>query len=288
MFARMWQQMVESFQTRLEGIGSNIDEVLIKLFSIVLIILVGKIVIWLTLKFIKKVLFNKRIKASNKISNKKMESVYSLSKSVVRFVVWFFVIVAVLDKFGISANSLLATAGIGGVALAFGAQDLVKDVVSGGFLFIESQYEIGDLVKIADVMGIVQGINMRNTEIKAYTGEVIIIPNGSIGTVINYSKANNLAVLDIGVAYEEDIQRAADSILATVKAYKETHDNVVGEPQYAGVISLGESDITLRVVVDVKPITQFQTQRDLLQLIKENFDKEDIEIPYPRRVVINK
>ena len=288
MFARMWQQVVEDFQTRLETVGSNIDTVLIKLFTIVLIIVVGRFIIWLVNKFIKKLLFNKYMKQSDRISDKKMESVYSLAKSVTKFLVWFFVIVAILDQIGISAGSLLATAGIGGVALSFGAPDLVKDVVSGGFLFVESQYEIGDLVKIADVMGIVQGINMRNTEIKAYTGEVIIIPNGSIGTVVNYSKANNLAVLDIGVAYEEDIQRAANSILATVKAYKETHDNVVGEPQYAGVISLGESDITLRVVVDVKPVTQFQTQRDLLQLIKENFDKENIEIPYPRRVVINK
>ena len=283
----MWQQFVESMITRFENIASHIDVVIIKLFTIIMIIVVGKIAIWLIIKFTKKLLFNKHMKNSEKISSKKMESIYSLTKSVVKFFVWFFVIVAVLDQIGISAGSLLATAGIGGVAIAFGAQDLVKDVVSGGFLFVESQYEIGDLVKVADVMGTVQGINMRNTEIKAYTGEVVIIPNGSIGTVINYSKGNNLAILDIGIAYEEDIQKAADSILATARSYKEKHDYVVGEPQYAGVISLGESDVTLRVVMDVKPTMQFQTQRELLQAVKENFDKENIEIPYPRRVVIN-
>ncbi|MEX1308649.1 MAG: mechanosensitive ion channel family protein [Eubacteriales bacterium] len=283
----MWQQFVESMTTRFEKIAANIDVVILKFFSIILIIVVGRIAVWLIIKFTKKLLFNKHVKASNKISEKKMESIYSLAKSVVKFFVWFFVIVAVLDQVGISAGSLLATAGIGGVAIAFGAQDLVKDMVSGGFLFVESQYEIGDLVKVADVMGTVQGINIRNTEIKAYTGEVVIIPNGSIGKVINYSKGNNLAILDIGIAYEEDIQQAANSILATARSYKEKHDYVVGEPQYAGVISLGESDVTLRVVMDVKPAMQFQTQRDLLQAVKENFDKENIEIPYPRRVIIN-
>ncbi len=288
MFKDMWPQFVKSMTARLENIASHIDVIIIKLFTIVLIIVVGRILIWLILKISKKALFNKRVEQAEKISHKKLESIFSLTQSVVKFLVWFFVIVAVLDQIGISANSLLATAGIGGVALAFGAQDLVKDVVSGGFLFIESQYEIGDLVKVADVMGTVQGINMRNTEIKAYTGEVIIIPNGAIGTVINYSKGNNLAIMDVGIAYEEDIQNAAESILNTAKEYKAAHDYVVGEPQYAGVISLGDSDVTLRVVMEVKPTMQFQTQRDMLQAIKENFDKEKIEIPYPRRVLINK
>jgi len=284
----MWEQLTESMTARFENVASHIDVIIIKLFTIVLILVIGKIAIWVIVKFAKKAMFNKRVKESEKISNKRMESVFSLTRSVVRFLVWFFVIVAVLDQLGISANSLLATAGIGGIALAFGAQGLVKDVVSGGFLFFESQYEIGDLVKLADVMGTVQGINMRNTEIKAYTGEVVIIPNGSIGTVINYSKGNNLAIIDIGIAYEEDIQKAADSILNTAKNYKATHDYVVGDPQYAGVISLGDSDVTLRVVMEVKPTLQFQTQRDMLQAVKESFDRERIEIPYPRRVVISK
>jgi len=271
-----------------ENIASSVDDILLKLLAIVAILVIGKLAIWILHKFIKKVVFGKKVKQASSMSEKKIESIVSLSDSVIKFLVWFFVIVAILEQFGISASSLLATAGIGGVALAFGAQDLVKDVVSGAFLFIENQYEIGDLVELAGIRGIVESINMRNTQLKAYTGEHIIIPNGTIDKVINFSKSNNLAVLDVGVAYEEDIQAAAESMLRTAKQYKDEHDFVLGDPEYVGVIDLGSSDVVLRVVMEVQPIMQYQTERELRQRIKENFDKENIEIPYQRCVVITK
>ena len=271
-----------------ENVAKSIDDIIIKLMMVVLIVVVAKIIIWILHKLIKKVIFGKRMKNSGRIPEKKINSITSLSDSIIKFVVWFFAIVAVLQQFGISASSLLATAGIGGIALAFGAQDLIKDIVSGAFLFIEGQYEVGDFVELAGIKGIVQSINMRNTEVKAYTGEVVIIPNGSIDKVVNYSKGNNLAVLDIGVAYEEDVKAAAESVLRTARAYKEENDFVLSDPEYAGVIELGSSDVVIRVVMEVQPIMQFKTERELRQRIKENFDKENIEIPYPRRVIINK
>jgi moderate conductance mechanosensitive channel len=284
MFSELSERAINFF----EGAASRVDDILITLLQIILIIVAGKILIWLINKIIKKVIFNKRLKKINKISDRKTNSIISLSKSVVKVIVWFMVIAAVLEKLnlGISASSLLATAGIGGVAIGFGAQDLVKDVVAGAFLFIEGQYEVGDFVELAGVRGTVEEINIRNTEVKAYTGELNIIPNGIIDKVINYSKGNNLAIIDIGVAYEEDIEKVSNSILTTAKAYKEINANVVGEPEYVGVVNLGDSDVVLRVIMEVKPATQWQIERDLRELIKTNFDKENIEIPYPKRVEI--
>ena len=272
-----------------ENAARSVDDILLKILAIIGIIILAKLAIWIINKILRKVIFNKRLNKINKISTKKTESIISLSKSVVKFAVWFMAIAAILGQLniGISASSLLATAGIGGVAIGFGAQDLVKDVVAGFFLFVEGQYEIGDFVELAGVRGTVEAINMRNTELKAYTGELNIIPNGIIDKVINYSKGNNFAILDIGVAYEEDIENASQSILNTAKEYKEKSTHVIGEPEYVGVVNLGESDVVLRVVLEVKPASQWQTERDLRELIKTNFDKQNIEIPYPRRVIIN-
>jgi len=272
-----------------ENAARSVDDILLKILAIIGIIILAKLAIWIINKILRKVIFNKRLNKINKISTKKTESIISLSKSVVKFAVWFMAIAAILGQLniGISASSLLATAGIGGVAIGFGAQDLVKDVVAGFFLFVEGQYEIGDFVELAGVRGTVEAINMRNTELKAYTGELNIIPNGFIDKVINYSKGNNFAILDIGVAYEEDIENASQSILNTAKEYKEKSTHVIGEPEYVGVVNLGESDVVLRVVLEVKPASQWQTERDLRELIKTNFDKQNIEIPYPRRVIIN-
>jgi len=283
----MIEEATASVMGFFEKLAHSADDIFFKIIAIIAIILVGRLIIWIINAFVKKIIFNKKLKKLNKLSKSKTDSIISLSKSIVKFVVWFFVIVAILDQVGISATSLLATAGIGGIAIAFGAQDLVKDIVSGAFLFVEGQYEVGDFVEVVGIKGTVEAINMRNTEIRSYTGELNIIPNGTIDKVINYSKGNNLAILDIGIAYEEDIEKASETIVEAAKEYKEKHNNIIGDPEYVGVVNLGDSDVVLRVVMEVKPTSQWQTERDLRQIVKEAFDREDIEIPYPRRVFID-
>jgi len=277
----------------------KLDDIVIFIIQIILIIIVAKIVIVILNKFVRNVIFNDKLQKKmdqldkkDKISNlseKKKESIISLSKSIISFVVWFLAIASILEKMGlgVSVGSLMATAGVGGIAIAFGAQDLVKDVVAGGFLFVEGQYEIGDIVELAGIRGTVEIINMRNTSVRAYTGELVTIPNGIIDKVTNYSRGFNMAILDIGVAYEEDIVNASKSILATAHEYKQNNSCVLKDPVYVGVVNLGNSDVVLRTTVKVSAGNKWQVERDLRQNIKTNFDKEGIEIPYPRTVIIN-
>ena len=299
MLKEVFNDLSKNTMTSYELFVDKIDDVAIILIQIVLIVIVAKILIAILNKFIRNVVFNDRIhkkvkkldkhKKLNSLSVKKKESIISLFRSIISFVVWFLAIASILEKLnlGVSVTSLLATAGVGGIALAFGAQDLVKDIVAGGFLFIEGQYEIGDIVELAETRGTVETISMRNTSIRAYSGELVTIPNGTIDKVKNFSRGFNLAILEIGIAYEEDIENAAKSILATCKEYKEQNDFVLEDAKYVGVVNLGDSDVVLRMTVKVKAGQKWQVERELRHRIKDNFDKEGIEIPYPRRVVIN-
>jgi moderate conductance mechanosensitive channel len=299
MLKEVYSSLTQDTMSFYEFFIEKIDDVVIVLIQILLIVLLSKLAIVLLNKFVKNVIFHDKISKKitkldkkNKLTSlspQKKKSIISLLKSVISFLVWFIAIASILEKLnlGVSVSSLLATAGVGGIALAFGAQDLVKDVVAGGFLFIEGQYEIGDYVELAGVLGTVEVINMRNTSVRAYTGELITIPNGTIDKVINYSRGYNLAIIDIGIAYEEDIENAAAAIVEIAKQYRQEKTHVKDDPQYVGVINLGDSDVVLRVTMKVEPGQKWQTERDLRQLVKTSFDEKGIEIPYPRRVVID-
>jgi len=294
-FSRITQNTANYYDVFID----KIDDIAITLLEIILIIVFARIIIAILNKFVRKVIFNDKIQSKvesmdkrkklNSLSTKKKQSIISLLKSIINFVIWFIAIASILEKLnlGVSVSSLLATAGVGGIALAFGAQDLVKDIVAGGFLFVESQYEMGDYVELAGIRGTVEVINIRNTSVRAYTGELVTIPNGIIDKVTNYSRGYNLAILDIGIAYEEDIENASKSILATANEYKQQNACVLEDARYVGVVNLGDSDVVLRTTIKVSSGNKWQVERDLRQNIKNNFDKENIEIPYPRRVNID-
>ena len=134
-----------------------------------------------------------------------------------------------------TVSSLLATAGIGGIALAFGAQNLVRDVVSGMFLLLENLYAVGEYIEIDSEKGTVEAITVRTTRIQRFTGETTTIPNGSITKVTNYSRGDHLAVIDMSISYEADIEKASALMQAEGLAYMQNHDNILEEPHVLGI-----------------------------------------------------
>ena len=268
--------------------GKNIElTILEKLAKIVIIFIAIRLSIKVSHILIDK-FFKKQQSFKFKMEDKKANTLAIILKSVAKYLLYFIGIVPILEIFGITPASILATAGIGGLAIGFGAQNLVKDVITGFFILFEDQYAVGDYIKTGEFDGIVEEIGIRVTKIRAFSGELYIIPNGNIQSVTNKCRGAMRAMVNVSIAYEEDIDNAIEVLNNLATEIASENDNIVEGPTVLGVTNLGDSDVVLSVVAKTKPMEQWATERMIRKRIKQAFDKEGIEIPYPRRVLINR
>jgi moderate conductance mechanosensitive channel len=212
------------------------------------------------------------------------ETVGSVLRSVASFVIFGMAFVTVLDKLGIPIAPLLASAGVAGVALGFGAQSLVRDFLSGIFMILEDQYGVGDLIDAGAAVGTVEDMSLRITKLRDGSGVVWYVRNGEILRVGNHSQGWSTAVVDVAVAYNEDIPRVQSIIreVADAMAEDETwNEKFVDDPVVAGVESVTSSSVTIRVVVKCSVNEHFGVQRELRERIKAAFDREGIRVPVP-------
>jgi moderate conductance mechanosensitive channel len=214
----------------------------------------------------------------------------SLLKSITTGVVFGVIAIMIVDVLGFNIAPLIASAGILGLALGFGAQSLVTDFLSGVFMILEDQYGVGDVVDVGDAVGDVEAVGLRVTRIRDIDGTVWYVRNGNIARVGNMSQNWARTVLDIRVAYDEDLDRVR-AILGEVAhhLWEEEKDNkdrdILEEPEVWGVQSLDPEAVVVRVVLKTAPMQQWTVARELRERIKERFDAEGIEIPLPQRVV---
>jgi small conductance mechanosensitive channel len=197
--------------------------------------------------------------------------------------------ISILDTLSIPTQPILATAGLGGIAIGFGAQSLVRDVFTGFFILFEDQYGVGDYVTINGVTGTVEELGLRITRIRSFNGELHIIPNGEIKAVTNASRGSSLAIIDIGIAYESD-QGKAMKILTEVAAeyYENNKDKAAESPEVQGIVRLEEAGVIIRTIIKTQPLMHWNVERELRKLIIDAFKKEKIEIPYPKRIMVDK
>lgn len=206
----------------------------------------------------------------------------------------FIIVVAVLmalREIGLDITPLLAGAGVAGLAIGFGAQSLIKDVIAGFFILMEDQFHVGDVIQAAGVSGQVERMSLRTTIVRDLQGTVHFIPNGEIKVASNLTKEWSRAVLEVGIDYQEDLDRTLH-VLAEVgrelAADASFGPMVLEPPQVLGVESLGESQVTLRLLIKTLPSKQWDVARELRRRIKNRFDREKIALPYPHRVVITR
>jgi len=264
----------------------DIAGVLFVLFKIIVIIIGVKVIIKLGAMLITGV-FERQTKPPFKMETRKSETLKALFQSVLKYVVYFVAAMMILGEF-VNTSSLLATAGIGGLAIGFGAQSLVKDVITGFFILFEDQYSVGDFVTIGEFTGTVEEIGLRITKIRGFKGELNIIPNGQVSSVVNHTRGSALAVVDMPVSYEADISKAIGIMGETAQAYAEGNPDIVEAPQVLGITSIQPSDVTIRLIVRTLPNMQWKTERELRMRIKEAFDKNDLTSPYQHMVVMVK
>lgn len=214
-------------------------------------------------------------------------SITAVVSSTVTVLIWVIAALLVLGQVGIDLAPLIAGAGIAGIAIGFGAQNLVKDCVAGLFMLIEDQYGIGDAVDLGVASGSVERITLRTTVLRGQDGTVWHVPNGEIRRVGNRSKLFSVAVLDVVVAYDADLATARRVVLDVARRVVESDDHagdVLAAPELLGVEDVGPDGVTLRLLVRTSPGAQFRLQRALREAVKLGLDDAGVEIrpPAPR------
>src|SRR5262245_136187 len=197
----------------------------------------------------------------------------------------------ILDILGINTAPLIAGAGVAGLAISFGAQNLIRDFISGFFILLENQYKVGDVIRAAGVSGQVEDMNLRITVLRDLEGVAHFIPNGEIKVVSNLAKEWSRAVVNVGVAYKEDLDRVVtilDGVGRDLSKDPLVGPGILEPPQVLGVENFGDSQVTLRIVTKTRPLKQWETARELRKRIKAAFDREGIEMPFPHRVVYSR
>lgn len=230
-----------------------------------------------------------RLYPKGKTDGKKSGTLIGILKSIVKYTVYTIMGISILNVLNIPTEPLLATAGLGGLAIGFGAQSLVRDVFTGFFILFEDQYGVGDYVTIGDMTGAVEDMGLRTTKIRAFNGDLHIIPNGEVKTVTNHSRGNSLAIVDVGISYEADAENAMAVLREIADDYcKRNNDSIAGKPEVLGITKFSESEIVIRTVIQAKPLMHWKVERELRKRILEAFKNNNIEIPYPKRVIINR
>jgi len=259
---------------------------------IVLIVVLAYVALRVTYRILRKLLvrYIQRTyrKGNTGAQQKRLDTLQSILLSTLRAITGVLVLLMVLSEIGIDIGPLIAAAGIAGVAVGFGAQYLVKDLIAGLFIILEDQYRKGDVVKVAGVAGVVEEISLRDTVLRDLDGIQHYVPNGSIGIASNLTKHWSRVNLDIGVSYDTKLDKAIE-VLNTIgegMAKEETWKSDIVKPIVVlGVEDFADSAILIKVLGDTQPGRQWDVMREYRKRVKLAFDEVGIEIPFPQRTV---
>src|SRR6266446_4955780 len=254
------------------------------------VIVVGALVLSRLLRvMVRRIAALQEKKLPSGIRAQKIRTMASVITSVGVFVIFFWAVLQALPLFGLNLGPLLASAGIAGLAIGFGAQTLVKDVINGFFILLENQYDIGDNIRVAGVKGTVEAMNMRSTVLRDEDGTVHIIPNSEIKIVSNATRDWSQLTLRVTVAYSEPSERI-------VKLLQEIGDEVRHDPAYAddivsdiqvpGIDRVGNGEAEYLMLVKTRPNKQYGVSRELRRKIKECFEKNNVQAAGPGRVYV--
>ncbi|MDG0842157.1 mechanosensitive ion channel family protein [Staphylococcus equorum] len=261
------------------------------LISNIIMIFVYIVVAWIVLRFINKGIaqFFKIQNKGKKANKKRSKTLIALVQNVVAYVVWFIVLTTILSKFGISVGGIIASAGVVGLAVGFGAQTIVKDIITGFFIIFENQFDVGDYVKINSsgttvAEGTVQSIGLRSMRINTITGELTTLPNGSVGEITNYSVTNGESMVEIPVSVEEDIDKVEEILVEHFETMRSKYYLFISNPEVVGINSITRDEITLWISAETIPGEGFSGARILRKEILKVFKRHEIKIPKPMMV----
>ncbi len=243
------------------------------------------IIMFIFYKVIRRIIVRVFNVKTKKIKQKKQVTLMNFFINVLRVITLIITALIILEIYGFKTSTIVASLGAVTVVIGLAFQDILKDFIAGISFIFEDSYNVGDWVTINDFKGEVISIGMKTTRIRAYEGEILIINNGSITQVINHTAANSLAIVDVNVSYDSDIdkvEKVLNELCQNIKL-----DNLKGNIEVLGIEKLGDSAITFRITAEVEAGTQYSTQRKIRKEVKLILDKNNIEIPYNQLVVHN-
>lgn len=247
-----------------------------------IIIIIGFSIVYYILKnVIKKALLNKTV------DDKRKKTIISLINNLIKY---FFIIIAILmilSIYGINTTALITSLGVVGVMAGLALQDILKDFLAGVSIITENQYAIGDTVTINGFKGEVISLGIKTTSIKSYTGDIKYISNRNITEVINHSKDFSLAVIEVSISYEENIEKVEKVLNKLFEKLNKEIDYLKSDIQLLGIEDLAASAVVFRITAETEPLKHFDVQRTLRKEIKQELDKNNISIPYDQLVVHN-
>lgn len=241
---------------------------------VIIIFILTRIVIRIVYKMIDRFLLRQE-KSRIQVNARRFVTVGELLKNVTSFVCNFVMILIILAEFQFKLGPLLAGAGVLGLAIGFGAQSLVKDVITGFFIIFEDQFAVGDVIKSGEYRGTVEVIGLRTTRVRGFNGEIYIIPNGLITSVTNFSLSNSLAVVDLPVKNEQQLQDTIALIQAAFSNIMDRCPEVKGTPDVLGIQSLSTSEYVVRIAAECNPNARETVERRILTDIKQAIEARD-------------
>lgn len=245
---------------------------LLAAIRIIAIIVITRILIKIVYKVIDRSLERQQHGRLN-VNPRRIVTVGELLKNVTTVVCNFIMILVILGEFNFELAPLLAGAGVLGLAIGFGAQNLVKDVITGFFIILEDQFAVGDVIETGAFKGTVEVIGLRTTKILGETGEVFIVPNGSIAAVTNYSLANSMAIVDVPVKNDQPLKDTMVFIQDAFEGIEDQYDYLLDTPNILGIQSLSTSEYVIRIVADCSPNTKLEAERIIKLKLKQTMDE---------------
>lgn len=269
-------------------------QVLIRSSLRILLILV---IAWAAMKVLKSLLnrLERNLVRKNQVQDepltetaKRVETLIMLVRQATTLALWVVLLLIILKEFGVDIAPILAGAGILGLAVGFGAQNLVRDIISGFFFILENQVRVGDVAIINGTGGLVEEVNFRTLVLRDLSGTVHVFPNGTISTLSNMTHTWSAWVFDIGVAYKEDTDRVVEVIKQVGREMREDpglSPKIIEEIEVFGVNKLADSAVEIKGRIKTRPIEQWAIGREFQRRIKYAFDEQGIEIPFPHRTI---
>lgn len=259
----------------------------IKILSILLVaFLIQKIIQKFIEKFIRSIVPQGRL--SKEAEKKREDTLIQISNTSIYIIIWIIALLMAISEVGVDIGPLLAAAGVTGIAIGFGGQYLIRDVISGLFIIIENQYRVGDVVCFDSTCGLVENVTLRMTTLRDLDGTVHHVPHGEIKKVSNLSKNFARVNLNVGVSYSVDL----DKVISVVNAVGEElakdpvwQESIITPPKFLRVEDFADSSILIKILGDVRPLKQWDVTGELRKRIKLAFQKEGIDIPFPQRVI---
>lgn len=276
--------LIEHAGDRAGNLLTSLPVLTTKLLMSALAIFLGVIVIRIGRRMIASIIRMRSQKGVHTVQQ--VSTIKSLATSVFNYIMYFIIVTVVLSILGVNVTSILAVAGVGGIAISFGAQTLVKDIISGMFIWMEGSITVGDVVSINDLSGVVESIAIRTTVVRDYNGNIYVIPNGDIRTITNMSRDFKRAIVDIRCPYEADQARIVKILEEEMEIAGGEIDGLTSIPEVMSILSFDADAVVVRIAVQCPVGEHWRIERDLRTRVKARFDREGIVMPHYQKVVI--